>query len=223
MPYAFLCDFDGTVAPSDIGAAFVTTFASPDRSGHETLLERWRSGSLGHRELTEAECSWVRATPAEARRFAAGYELDPHFAPFVRAARAAGDTVMVVSEGFDFYIDALLDRAGLGDLPRASNRLRFEDGRVFPEFPDLPGACPGCGTCKAHHVARWRERGFETVMVGDGISDRCGARAADRVMARGDLLAWCRRESVPAATFESFADVAAAAGRLAGGASAARP
>jgi 2-hydroxy-3-keto-5-methylthiopentenyl-1-phosphate phosphatase len=46
------------------------------------------------------------------------------------------------------------------------------------------------------------------VLVGDGFSDRCGARAAAAVLARGSLLEWCERESVPARPFEDFADVA---------------
>jgi 2-hydroxy-3-keto-5-methylthiopentenyl-1-phosphate phosphatase len=45
-------------------------------------------------------------------------------------------------------------------------------------------------------------------MVGDGLSDRCGARAADRVFARGGLLEWCAANGVAAAGFDSFADVA---------------
>lgn len=216
MAYAFLCDFDGTVSPTDIGAEFVRTFAVGDGAEHRALLERWLGGTLGHRELTVAECARVRVSRPAALEFTRGFTLDPHFAPFARAARAAGHAVMVVSEGFDFYIEALLEREGLADLPRASNHARFENGGVVPEFPDLPDACPGCGTCKSHHVAQWRDRGFVTVLVGDGFSDRCGARAADLVLARGDLLAWCGHEHIAAVAFESFADVTAAAHRLPG-------
>jgi 2-hydroxy-3-keto-5-methylthiopentenyl-1-phosphate phosphatase len=67
-------------------------------------------------------------------------------------------------------------------------------------------------------VRAWRERGYATVLVGDGLSDRCGARAADEVLARGELLAWCRREGLPARGFRDFADVAAFARAAAGGA-----
>jgi 2-hydroxy-3-keto-5-methylthiopentenyl-1-phosphate phosphatase len=47
------------------------------------------------------------------------------------------------------------------------------------------------------------------VLVGDGLSDRHGALAADAVLARGALREWCRSEGVPHRPFESFADVAA--------------
>jgi 2-hydroxy-3-keto-5-methylthiopentenyl-1-phosphate phosphatase len=65
-------------------------------------------------------------------------------------------------------------------------------------------------------VRHWRARGFETVLIGDGFSDRCGAREADRVIARGDLLDWCAREGIPARAFDDFAGVAEIAREWAG-------
>jgi HAD superfamily phosphoserine phosphatase-like hydrolase len=166
-------------------------------------------GEMGHRELTEAQCALLRVTADEAHAFAMAYALDPHFAPFARRALARGDRVAVVSEGFDFYVRDLLERAGLGDLPWSANRLLFEDGRVRPEFPSLEGGCGRCGNCKGAHVRMWREQGYGTVLIGDGLSDRCGARAADQVLARRDLLAWCRAQGIAATPFEDFADIQA--------------
>lgn len=208
MPVAYLCDFDGTVSPEDIGAAFVRRFSGAPEAPRRALLARWLAGEVGHRELTALECEGLAVGEAEARAFTLGFRIDPHFAPFVREARGRGDAVMVVSEGFDFYIEDQLARAGLADLPWASNRARFEDGGVRPEFPWSEDGCGRCGNCKAQHVRRYRALGFHTVLVGDGLSDRCGARAADAVLARGGLLAWCREEGLAARPFESFRDVA---------------
>jgi len=209
---AWLCDFDGTVAPEDIGAALVRAFSRGRERELDALLERWRTERIGHRALTEEECRLVTAREDEAREFVLRFALDPGFAPFVREARARGDEVMVVSEGFGFYVDALLARDGLADLPRAANRLLFDGaGAVRASFPHLDPACGTCGNCKAQHVRAWRARGFRAALVGDGLSDRCGARAADLVLARGDLLAWCARERIPAEPFADFAGVAARA------------
>jgi 2-hydroxy-3-keto-5-methylthiopentenyl-1-phosphate phosphatase len=161
--------------------------------------------------LTELQCRLISATAGEALAFTRGFSLDPHFAPFVRETLARGDQVMVVSEGFDFYLADQLARAGLQDVPFAANRLRFEPGCLVPEFPWSAEGCGRCGNCKGQHVRHWRARGFETALVGDGFSDRCGAREADRVIARGDLLDWCAREGIAARPFNDFADVAAIA------------
>ena len=207
MPRAFLCDFDGTVSPSDIGAAFARRFSPDGAAGTPEFLGRWMRGEMGHRELTVAQCALLSVTREEALAFARPFALDPHFAPFVREAESRGDVVSVVSEGFDFYVRDLLERSGLGTLPWSANGLHFEGGGVTPEFPDAPDGCGRCGNCKGAHVRAWRARGYRTVLIGDGLSDRCGAAAADRVLARRDLLVWCREQGIAATPFGTFADV----------------
>jgi len=208
---AWLCDFDGTIGP-DVGAAMVHAFSPGRDDERRVLLARWMEGGMGHRELTIAECALMRVTEAEAEAFALGHAIDPGFAGFVREARARGDVVMVVSEGFDFYVRRLLGRAGLDDLEVRANRAVFEGDAVLAEFPHPDGTCTAaCGNCKAQHVRAHGEAGFRTVMVGDGLSDRCGARAADRVVARGSLLAWCATHGVPAEPFHDFSELAARA------------
>ena len=209
MPITYLCDFDGTVSPRDIGAAFVEHFSAGGAAARVPELEAWLAGTVGHRELTRAQCACVRAREQDALEFARAFRLDPRFAPFVREALGRGDAVMVVSEGFDFYVREQLAREGLPELPWAANRLQFrDDGAVKPEFPFADPACAECGNCKAQHVRRYRSRGYHTVLVGDGASDRHGALAADAVLARGSLLEWCRSEGVPHHAFQDFGDVA---------------
>ncbi len=210
MPLAYLCDFDGTVSPHDIGAAIAERFSRDGEAARVPELAAWRAGRLGHRALTEAQCAVMRATESEALEFTRGFTLDPAFAPFARAALAGGDSVMVVSEGFDFYVRDQLARAGLAELPWAANALIFgADGAVEPRFPFADPACDACGNCKAAHVRRSRARGFHTVLVGDGDSDRHGALEADTVLARGSLLEWCRAEGVVHTAVRNFADVSA--------------
>ena len=208
MPFAMLCDFDGTVAPFDIGADFVRHFGRGPTAELEYALERWRAGDLGHRELTRVECSRLVVTAEQALVFTRQFGLDPAFAEFVRDCARAATPVEVVSEGFEFYIADLLQEAGLGEVPFTSNRLRFEppDGAV-PEFPNA-GGCGRCGNCKGERVRHYQQLGYAVVLVGDGYSDRCGARVADHVLARGALLEWCHSESIEAQPFADFSDVA---------------
>jgi len=221
MRTTFLCDFDGTVAPSDIGAALVRRFTPGGAGRGRALLAGWRSGTVGHRELTEAESAMMRVTEAEALAFTRGFGLDPHFAGFAGDALERGDRVLIVSEGFEFYIRDQLDRAGLGALPLAANRARFEGDRLIPSFPHGDSSCGRCGNCKAQHVRSARAAGDHVVLVGDGLSDRCAAEIADTVLARDGLLAWCRERGIAAHPFVDFAGVAAFARHAAGAAGAA--
>jgi len=208
MPLAYLCDFDGTVSPNDIGAAIAERFSPGGEALRRELLDEWSSGRIGHRELTRRQCEILRVEADEALAFARTFRLDPQFAPFVREALGRGDAVMVVSEGFDFYVRDHLQRAGFPDLPWAANHARFEDGGLVPEFPFADPACDSCGNCKAQHVRRYRARGFHAVLVGDGASDRHGALAADTVLARAGLREWCEHEGMRHVAFEHFGDVA---------------
>ena len=208
MPFAYLCDFDGTVSPRDIGAALADRFSPAGEAGRLPMLEEWLAGRVGHRELTEAQCALLSVAEDEALAFTRTFRLDPQFAPFVREALGRGDAVMIVSEGLDFYVRDHLARAGFPELPWTANRAVFENGGLRPEFPFADPACDSCGNCKAQHVRRYRGRGFHTVLVGDGTSDRHGATAADTVLARGSLLDWCRAEGRPHVPFEDFGDVA---------------
>ncbi len=214
MPIAYLCDFDGTISPNDIGAAFAERFSPSGAASKLPMLDDWLAGRVGHRELTLAQCELLSVTEADARTFTRSFSLDPHFAPFAREALGRGDAVMVVSEGLGFYVQDHLDRAGLGGLPWAANRAVFHDDRVTAEFPYADPACETCGNCKAQHVRRYRGRGFHTVLVGDGASDRHGALAADSVLAKHSLQEWCEREGIAHKSFEDFRDVAEFARRL---------
>ena len=206
--YAFLCDFDGTIAPHDIGAGFIRTFSPGMDAERQVLFAAWRDGRIGSRELSEAECRMVRVSEPEAMAFADRFTIDPQFARFAREAEARGDRVRVVSDGYDFYIRRLLGAAGLGSLPYCANRVRFEAGGVTPEFPHAGRGCGRCGNCKGAEVAQAHEEGFRVVIVGDGYSDRCAARVADHVLARGALAEWCVAEGIAFEPFADFADVA---------------
>jgi len=200
---AWLCDFDGTIAPVDIGAALIARFAPEAGPRRRELLDRWKRDEIGSRELTREECRDVRVEPETALEFVRGFAIDPGFAGFVATARARGDEVIVVSDGFDFYIREHLTRAGLEGLATFANRADFRGGGLEPAFPHT-GGCGRCGNCKGTHARAWRERGYRIAVVGDGFSDRCAAREADAVFARGSLLEWCRTEGRAATTFTGF-------------------
>lgn len=208
MPIAYLCDFDGTISPRDIGAAFVRAFSPDGAAAREELLADWLAGRMGHRELTRRQTALVHSSEADALEFSRGFRIDPQFAPFVREALGREDAVMVVSEGFDFYVRDQLTRAGLAELPWAANHVEFVDGALVVEFPFADPACDSCGNCKAQHVRRYRALGFHTVLVGDGLSDRHGALAADTVFAKGGLAEWCRAQGRDWLPFGDFSAVA---------------
>jgi len=209
----YLCDFDGTVARADVGNEFFIRFIR-DEAAHRALLEHWFAEDMGGREILARECALADVDAAEALAFADRWNaIDPGFPSFVQSARAGGGDVAIASDGLLLYIRRILDGHGLASVEASANGLVFAGRRITPVFGSPAGVgCGACGSCKGAVLAR-RANGYaRTVFIGDGLSDRCGARAADVVYAKGDLTAWCARAGIAARPYETFADVAAAEG-----------
>jgi 2-hydroxy-3-keto-5-methylthiopentenyl-1-phosphate phosphatase len=105
---------------------------------------------------------------------------------------------VILSSGFRELIDPVLERERV-ELEVHANRLDARpDGRRAIWRDDAQ--CPECGeACKRGGLPR----ASDVVYVGDGYSDRCAARAADRVFARDGLARYLDAEGV---AFEPFSD-----------------
>ena len=141
------------------------------------------------------------------RREAAAMPHDEAFAGFVAAAREAGATVEVVSDGLGFYVRSNLAAMGLTDLPVATNSNRVEDGGDGMSFPFGHPACFVCGTCKRERVRLHQAAQRVVVFIGDGTSDRYAANHADVIFAKDSLARICAAEGWPYTDWQDFADV----------------
>lgn len=202
--YIVLCDFDGTVSTTDVGNRMFAKFAD---DGWREVVQSWKDGRIGSRDCLIAECSLARATPEQVRRFALSRKIDAQFKPFVQYCRGHHIPVVILSDGLDFYIDLLLEKYGLKDLPRFANHLEFRGNELVPSFPFCHRGCRRCGNCKGYHVRRYRREGYAVVYVGDGFSDRCGVDGADVVFAKGDLSRYCRQKGLEHIVYRDFSDV----------------
>ena len=204
---AIFCDFDGTVSRRDVGYHLYHHFSG---GRNDALLPDWKAGRLSTRDCMRLESEMVRATPEEIFRFLNQFELDPTFPEFARVCRAANVPIIIVSEGLDIYIKRLLANDGPEHFDVKCNIGHLERGRLRIEFPYQYRICPGCGNCKAARIEEFRAQTGEDcriVFVGDGYSDACGARAADLVFAKKDLIQYCQTEGILYNEFSNFEDV----------------
>jgi 2,3-diketo-5-methylthio-1-phosphopentane phosphatase len=192
IDWAILCDFDGTVACADVGNTFFATFARPPWA---EVVREWEEGKIGSRECLQKECALATATMDDLRQFSSKQKIDPHFQDIARWAARASAPLAIVSDGFREYIRLILDRHGVA-VPCFANRVEFEDNRLKPSFPYYELGCRRCANCKGYHVRRYREAGFRTLFIGDGLSDLCALPEADLILAKGDLADHCEREGI---------------------------
>jgi 2-hydroxy-3-keto-5-methylthiopentenyl-1-phosphate phosphatase len=187
----FVVDWDGTVTERDTLVAVVARF------GDRKVLEQ-AEAALGSRltlhEVIQAEVATISATlEAITDHVVQSVRLRAGFREFARRHRPT-----IVSAGFHELIDPVLAREGV-ELEVRANRLERAGDSWRARFRDT-SHCDTCGEpCKRATVLD----GGPVTFVGDGLSDRCAALAADRVFARDGLAHWLDEQG---AAYERWTD-----------------
>lgn len=201
---AVLVDFDGTACLHDVAEHLLGEFADPSWSDLDVA---WERGEIGGRDALSIQAAMLAAPLEEMIRFATDHcPLDPTFGRFVSWARERDVPVTLVSDGFGFYIEPLLRANRLAGMDVVTNGWGESAG---PTFGYGHPSCVGCGTCKKQAAERARDAHGRVAFVGEGTSDRFGARYADVTLAkRGESLVPHREaESIPYVPWSTFDDI----------------
>lgn len=207
MKTAVFCDFDGTVALSDVGYRMFHHFSG---GRNDQLIPDWKSGKLSSRDCLLREAAMIDASENEIVEFISRFELDIGFADFAHKCRENEFDLTIVSDGLDLYIRPLLKQNNLDHIKLFANHGWVVDGRLNIEFPFNNGNCKRCGNCKAERIAQYRKGQTEEMrilFVGDGYSDICATGVADIIFAKKDLKQYCLENSVDCLEYNSFIDV----------------
>ncbi|HTT70302.1 MAG TPA: MtnX-like HAD-IB family phosphatase [Anaeromyxobacteraceae bacterium] len=213
--WAIACDFDGTAVTEDIGDAVAVRFAG--RESWREAEDRYQAGAITFRELLAAIFAPITAPREEIAAWArARAVLRPGLERFIEFCREKAYPFVLCSAGLDVYIHPVLER--LPEALRAhvvvrSNRARCSPSGLSVEFHDDGGGCGRCGFCKGTVVDDLKRQGYRVALCGDGSADRCAAKRADLIFARGRLPRYCDELALPYRRFETFDDVLAAFGR----------
>lgn len=211
MPILFI-DFDGTISKRDVIDRILEEFADDRWLEAE---DKWISGAIGSRECLQKQFSYVEAAPEELNEFLDTLELDEGFLPLVNFCGESGIRIHVVSDGFDFYIRRMLEKAVLNpqQLRRinvwANSLTASGENRWRTGFPHSRQVCgDGCATCKPAVMRLNNPYAAPSVFVGDGLSDCFAAREADVVFAKGKLKDFCRQNRIPLTEYSNLRQVA---------------
>ena len=212
-------DFDGTITQLDVTDVLLAQLAHPS---WQEVEQAWTRGAIGSRECLERQIALVDTSAEELHALIDAVPIDLTFAAFYRFTRARGIPLYVLSEGFDYWIERILKRAGVDGPMRNgthmfSSALRLEGRRLIPSFPHAAPPCEhGCATCKAALIRRFGKGRHPIIFVGDGLSDRFAVDEADVVFAKRQLLAYCQEHGKACHPFDTFAEVEQAVARLIG-------
>jgi len=206
MKKLILCDFDGTISTRDMGYALLNQFSSGD---WEAIDREFCEGKIGSKEAYSRIAKIIKGDEEAILDFIRKYSsIDPYFTAFYQYCQEADIDLKIVSDGLDFYIKTILDIHHLSEIPFYANdtHLLGMEGMGI-SFPHCNEECGLCGTCKKKLVQLHRKDYDFILFIGNGLSDRCGAREADFVFAKGSLYAYCIDQDITCHFFQNFQEI----------------
>ncbi len=208
LPPAVLTDFDDTAAAQNVAELLLYRFGAPDWT---EVRERFRAGELNLKQYQEITFANIRASKAEMQSYVKeNASLRPRFGELTAYCEERDIPVAVVSQGLDFYIEALLEGEGFPQVPVYSVNTSFDDGGIQYHYHyPYPGE-EERGNSKGVIVEGFQSRGRRVFFAGDGFSDLEAAERADVVFAHKYLAEECGRRNIPFRPFRDFGDILAA-------------
>jgi 2-hydroxy-3-keto-5-methylthiopentenyl-1-phosphate phosphatase len=186
MASVICLDFDDTLVLDNTARQVFEQFADP---GWRRFAADYRDGRLSVEQFNAAAFDLISVDISGEiiRRFAAETARPRDgVLELTDWAHWHGWLVAVVSNGFDLYVDPVLDKLGLDRVARHCGRTSSEYRWRVRYFS--PRGIEVSEGFKLSYAAAFRNAGDFVVYCGDGASDIAAARLAGAVFARDTLL-----------------------------------
>ena len=198
------CDFDGTVTEEDASFFLLDALAQGD---WRRLLRDYREHRISVGEFTTRAFAMIKAdrhTLLEALK--GEVKVRTGFHELVNYCLKKGIRLVIVSNGLDFYIRAVLKDLGLRNIEMHAAQASFHPEGMKVQYVGPDGKRLEDGFKEAY-TQSFLKLGYRVIYVGNGDSDIAPAKYAHYVFATGDLLAYCRENNLKYKPFETFMDV----------------
>ncbi|WP_099190976.1 MtnX-like HAD-IB family phosphatase [Tepidibacter mesophilus] len=204
MEYIVICDFDGTITIEDTVNSMANKFAG---NQWKNLDDMWMSGQYDAREISQKILDMMKTNEVELKEFIRGIAIDSKFKEFIDYIREKCIEFYIISDGFDFNIENILENNEIEGLMSFSNILQFEGSNLLGVYPNTNENCRKCANCKSNLINDINLDNKKIIYIGDGHSDKCASKNADYIFAKKDLANYLRENEIEFMEFENFADV----------------
>ena len=197
-----LTDFDDTAAAQNVAEMLLNQFGDPD---WKDVRQRFRDGHISLKESQENTFRNIQADRATMQAYVKDHaNLRPFFRELWGFCQSNDIPMAVVSQGLDFYIEAVLEREIEGRVPIYAVNTTFEDGKIAYHYNHTAPGKEINGNSKGFVVQSFQDNGSYVFFAGDGHSDLEAARVADVTFAHRGLATFCDNEKIPYEPFSDF-------------------
>jgi HAD superfamily phosphoserine phosphatase-like hydrolase len=197
-------DFDGTITEKDT-LVFLSTRIGGGPQMVEAIGRLIRENELSLRDGIAAEMRSIRKSFSDAvKLLREEVRIDPSFVALVRWCEEKNIPVTILSAGFHQIIELFLPALEYPKLEIIANDLKPDERAgwqcIFRDNTPF-------GHDKAAALLAARKRGEYVIFVGDGLSDRSAAEAADEVFAKHSLAEYCQAHGIRCHEYQGFDEI----------------
>jgi len=211
------CDFDGTITEADASFFLLDAFAQGD---WRQLLRQYKEHKISVGEFNTKAFAMVKVDkPAllEAMKGKAlpsslssrAVKIRDGFQELVNYCSKRDFSLVIVSNGLDFYIHEILKQVGLENIVVHAAQTQFSTSGVEVRYIGPDGNELDDGLKEAC-IKLFLEQGYRVIYIGNGDSDISPAKYAHQIFATGELLAYCRENNLECKPFNDFSEIVTA-------------
>lgn len=206
MENIVVCDFDGTITKVDCINDFLDRFADEKWLDFE---QDWIDGKISTCEAMQSQFALIKdMTEQKISDFFNSVQIDKYFKTFYELSKKNNLKVVIVSDGFEYFVRQVLERNEIFGIEIYSNSLKFKNGKFEMTFPYMNSLCKRkAGTCKCNFIRNFKKLYKNVYYIGDGVSDYCPAEKVDYLFAKSKLLKYCKERNIPHLEYTTFHEV----------------
>ena len=198
------CDFDGTITTEDASFILLDEFADGD---WKHLWRRYEQGKISVGHFNRQAFAMVKADKQNLLEATRGrLKMRAGFQEFVAYCHGKGYRLVIVSNGLDFYIEAILRDIGMEEIEVFSARTQFHPEGLQVQYIG-PDDKVIDDDFKKTYVSLFLESGYRVIYIGNGASDIAPAKQCHRIFATDQLLAGCHEANLDCTPFTNFHDI----------------
>jgi 2-hydroxy-3-keto-5-methylthiopentenyl-1-phosphate phosphatase len=199
-------DFDGTVTEEDVSFLLLDTYIG---SVWREYLKDYTSGKIQVGTFNRRVFGMMKAdrrTMTELVLSSERVKIRPGFKELIDYCSRKGYRAVIVSNGLEFYIRAILDSLDIINVEVYAAQNEFHASGMKVRYLGPDGVELEAGFKEAY-TELLRKEGYEVIYIGNGGSDIYSARRSHHVFATAELLESCREKGLACLPFNDFFDV----------------